>query len=724
MLPFIVNTADPNQAGLLYSFDSPGAGIDPDFVFRDIQLAFFHRPVVPTANGAPPWQDDWLDTDTFQFTVGDRDAQPTSGTFPIGVLAGTITANSVANPTVVTTSGAHNLITGDKVLIFGSNSTPSIDGLYTVTVTDGTHFTIPVNVTVAGTTGQVYDATGLDALNWNEDVTAFTSALNTILTKHSYANVTGALLSAGQYNFEGVTNGAIPSFYSPLVNSLIPQSGVAITIVSAGSASSEAQQIVTLYQAPVAYATPSTPLPVAAIAATVTQAGSGTANKIYAITLTSGTYGGTFSVSLTCITPSAGTFGLIANGGVTASDFQTQLVNATGLQITDFNVTRVNDVLNVEFTGTQGNSDAVALSVTNIDLQAPLGVSGFINFNTFSLFERFAAAPAGTNELTFTMSIRRTRATGEQAEYFIQDVILKRNLVQGVALIPVPMDVFFTQAQSDARYLRSNANSHLLTGNTFTVDSGATLALASGSTLNLFGTSSTAVTGTGAIVLATAPTLTNAAGFQEKWAYDSSNYLTVTTASNGRPTLNAVGSDPSLLQFSFNGTPALQITMSTAVIFNGSGLSSFGASTPGVYVSGYANFCVNTGTPIAGSSGNGIGTGGAGDTMSLIAVGVDRVIVSATLMASTVDIQTAIGKTIKIVSGTNAKAGTFTLVAGVATVANTSVTANSVILVTLKTLGGTRTGNPDIVPTATTGFVATGGIADTSTYNFTILEVA
>lgn len=84
---------------------------------------------------------------------------------------------------------------------------------------------------------------------------------------------------------------------------------------------------------------------------------------------------------------------------------------------------------------------------------------------------------------------------------------------------------------------------------------------------------------------------------------------------------------------------------------------------------------------------------------------------------------TVAGKTLFVKSGTNAKAGTFTLIAGVATVTNTSITANSVIAVTLKTLGGTRTGNPDIVPTATTGFVATGGVADTSTYNFIIMEV-
>ncbi|CAN5327447.1 hypothetical protein BH09VER1_BH09VER1_49010 [soil metagenome] len=82
-----------------------------------------------------------------------------------------------------------------------------------------------------------------------------------------------------------------------------------------------------------------------------------------------------------------------------------------------------------------------------------------------------------------------------------------------------------------------------------------------------------------------------------------------------------------------------------------------------------------------------------------------------------------LGKTLSIKSGTNAKAGTFTLAAGAATVANTSVTANSVIICTLKSLGGSRAGNPDVVPTASTGFVATGGASDTSTYNYVILEV-
>lgn len=64
----------------------------------------------------------------------------------------TITANTLANPTVVTSVG-HGLVTGEVILISGSNSTPTIDGERVVTVIDPDTFSVPVNVTVAGTAG-------------------------------------------------------------------------------------------------------------------------------------------------------------------------------------------------------------------------------------------------------------------------------------------------------------------------------------------------------------------------------------------------------------------------------------------------------------------------------------------------------------------------------------------------------------------------------------------
>lgn len=68
-------------------------------------------------------------------------------------LEGTIDAITAADPTVIE-SNAHGLSTGDTVTIFESNSTPIIDGAHEVTVVDPNHFSVPVEVTVAGTAGR------------------------------------------------------------------------------------------------------------------------------------------------------------------------------------------------------------------------------------------------------------------------------------------------------------------------------------------------------------------------------------------------------------------------------------------------------------------------------------------------------------------------------------------------------------------------------------------
>jgi hypothetical protein len=74
--------------------------------------------------------------------------------YPGGVFQ--IVSNSIANPTVVTTLAPHGLTTGDT--IFFTNSTTSSPLLtatpqQVVTVTSATTFTVPVNVSIAGTAG-------------------------------------------------------------------------------------------------------------------------------------------------------------------------------------------------------------------------------------------------------------------------------------------------------------------------------------------------------------------------------------------------------------------------------------------------------------------------------------------------------------------------------------------------------------------------------------------
>jgi hypothetical protein len=65
-----------------------------------------------------------------------------------------ITSNTIANPTVVTTPVPHGLTTGDIIFLSGViTSSPAINGQQTVTVISATTFSVPVNVTVAGTGG-------------------------------------------------------------------------------------------------------------------------------------------------------------------------------------------------------------------------------------------------------------------------------------------------------------------------------------------------------------------------------------------------------------------------------------------------------------------------------------------------------------------------------------------------------------------------------------------
>jgi hypothetical protein len=77
----------------------------------------------------------------------------------------TIVSNTLANPTVVSTGIVpHGLITGEVVLISGSNSTPTINGQRAVTVISPTTFSVAVNVTVAGTAGTFVKVSTIGAI--------------------------------------------------------------------------------------------------------------------------------------------------------------------------------------------------------------------------------------------------------------------------------------------------------------------------------------------------------------------------------------------------------------------------------------------------------------------------------------------------------------------------------------------------------------------------------
>lgn len=108
-------------------------------------------------------------------------------------LSQVITGNTVANPTVVT-SVAHGLTSGDVIYVVNSNSTPTLDGARTVTVTGVDTFTIPVNVTTAGTYAEF-----LNPINYNV-VTDY--GIDYTTAKMDWELIRGRV---GLFNFQKIT---------------------------------------------------------------------------------------------------------------------------------------------------------------------------------------------------------------------------------------------------------------------------------------------------------------------------------------------------------------------------------------------------------------------------------------------------------------------------------------------------------------------------------------
>lgn len=83
-----------------------------------------------------------------------------------------------------------------------------------------------------------------------------------------------------------------------------------------------------------------------------------------------------------------------------------------------------------------------------------------------------------------------------------------------------------------------------------------------------------------------------------------------------------------------------------------------------------------------------------------------------------------LGKGLQVKTGTNSKIGTAVLVAGVSTVVNTSITANSLIFLTSQSSGGTPGFLKITAKTNGTSFVITSSsVLDTSTVGWHIIEI-
>lgn len=102
--------------------------------------------------------------------------------FAFGAPSGTAVAYTAANPTVVTHVG-HGLASGNSITFSGSTGT-SINGARTVTVLTADTFTVPVNVSVAGTANYTVNEQAFIRPGWT-NIDSWANRVNRLL--HAYS---------------------------------------------------------------------------------------------------------------------------------------------------------------------------------------------------------------------------------------------------------------------------------------------------------------------------------------------------------------------------------------------------------------------------------------------------------------------------------------------------------------------------------------------------------
>jgi hypothetical protein len=208
-----------------------------------------------------------------------------------------------------------------------------------------------------------------------------------------------------------------------------------------------------------------------------------------------------------------------------------------------------------------------------------------------------------------------------------------------------------------------------------------------------------------------------------------SSNRTIDTISGNRVVIPSIGvSSSGSIDFGGSDTILLRDAANTLALRNGTNalkLRLYNTYTDG---SNFERVSFDWSSNVAYVSTSNSGTGSARDlalysaaALQLHSGNTQRWVISTTPGMLTGQ---TIGSTVAIKSGANAKAGTFTLSSGAATVSNTSVTANSVVQFTIKTSSGTPDGTTHVSSTSVgTSFTVAGNAGDNSTYNYVILEV-
>lgn len=639
MITLAVDTNSPNQTGFIPDVKSGGTGSVGEYFSQDSSMSLWIRPVVSsTANPLVPWVDDWVSADIYYLSIGAVDDRPTGGTFTL-TLTGAIAAQSynVTAAALTTALSARSVTDGYGALTVTLLS----EGVYQVDWS--TMIAVPAMTASATlltpdsqiTITQVRAGSGSTYAQQIIDIKQSAVASATISTAYATTDASATQITPPTDEYNSVWVVSFGSVFNGYVILTIRANGVFSAVnVSPFMSASDFGNALALHPE-IYYQDPVQPDNISidlvdgefSIAFIGTLAGSATVRTISNI-----------SVAAAAVVTTSAAHGYVTGDSVVISGTNsTPVIDGTRL-VTRLSATTFSVPVTTTVSGSAGsvyNTSQPDVSSDSSFAVFPKGNTGTLNLNTFALAKAFWSTTE--DELTYSLQIKRVRASGESKTIFGEDIILKRELIDIGSLITIPTTGLTTLTLGAAGVATGTLNIAGTTSGTVTV----TTAAAAGTwTLTLpanDGTANQVLTTDGNGVTSWA---TNGTGTVSSVSF-TGGLISVATATT-TPALTVAGTSGGIPYFSSGTTWATSAALAANSLVKGGG-------------AGVAPSTITTGTGVLTALGVTTNAAGGFTTTDGTATLTNKTISGASNTITNVSLTTGVTGTLPIANGgTNA----------------------------------------------------------------------